>query len=467
VTTCPAVLARRGWSGLVVAAAGLAGLTAPLASHRTAVSLASVALLYLVPVVAVAVIGGVWPALAAAVAADLLVNFYFIPPYHTFAVETGDQVIALVVYVLVAAAVSIAVEIAARQRESAARRGAEAALLARATAEPVSEQSLTRLLDHVRETFGMTAVALLESGPTGEHPVAVVGPVPAGRPVLFAPAGSGLRLAGWGPDIFAEDRRALERLATAAARTLEAQRLADQAAHARDLAEIDRVRSALLAAVGHDLRTPLAATKAAVSSLRQPDLDLPPDATAELLATIEESTDRLDALVENLLSMSRLQAGVLSVDLQPVALDAVVGQALLHTPPGETTVEVDIPDDLPLICADSGLLERVVANLVANAQTASPPGQPIWLRGHTDPEGVHLEVIDRGPGVPQGDRHRIFEPFQRLHDRSTTVGLGLGLAIARGFVEAMHGTISPTETAGGGLTMTVTIPAAAIDERRP
>jgi two-component system sensor histidine kinase KdpD len=267
--------------------------------------------------------------------------------------------------------------------------------------------------------------------------------------------------------VFAEDRRTLHRLATAAARTLEGQRLADQAARARELAEIDRVRSALLAAVGHDLRTPLAGIKAAVSSLRQPDLDLPPGATAELLATIEESADRLDALVDNLLSMSRLQAGVLSVDLQPVALDAVVAQALLHLAPGSTAVEVDIPDNLPLVDADPGLLERVVANLIANAQAVSPDGKSIRLRGHSDSHGVRLDVIDHGPGVADADRDRIFEPFQRLHDRTTTAGLGLGLAIARGFTDAMHATIVPTDTPGGGLTMTVTLAAATVPATVP
>jgi two-component system sensor histidine kinase KdpD len=456
--------APRGWAGVAVAVAGLAGLTALLVRTGPTLSLASIGLLYLVPVVAAAVIGGVRPALVAAVAADLLVNFFFIPPYHTLVVENRDQAIVLVVYVGVAAAVSVAVEVAARQRAHAARREAEAAVLAHATAQPVTDKSLTRLLDQVRDTFAMTAVALLESGPTGEHPVATVGQPPATRPVLSAPAGNGLRLAAWGPDIFAEDQRTLHRLAAAAARTLEAQRLSDEAQHARGLAEVDRVRAALLAAVGHDLRTPLAAAKAAVSSLRQPDLDLPADARAELLATVEEATDRLAALVDNLLSMSRLQAGVLSVDLRPVALDGVIGQALLHVEPTGPLVDVDVPDDLPLIYADPGLLERVVANLVANARAASPPGRPIRLHGHTDGTGtVHLHVVDHGPGVSEADRDRIFQPFQRLHDR-TTAGLGLGLAIARGFADAMHATITPTGTPGGGLTMTLTLPKATLPD---
>jgi two-component system sensor histidine kinase KdpD len=198
-----------------------------------------------------------------------------------------------------------------------------------------------------------------------------------------------------------------------------------------------------------------------VSGLRQPDLHLTTQARAELLATIEESTDRLDALVDNLLSMSRLQAGVLSVHPEPVALDAVVGHALLHTPPGAALVHVDIPDDLPLVCADPGLLERVVANLVANAQAVSPHDQPILVDGHADGDRVWLSVVDRGPGIPEADRDRVFEPFQRLHDRTTAVGLGLGLAIARGFIRAMGGSIAPHHTPGGGLTMTIGIPTAS------
>jgi two-component system sensor histidine kinase KdpD len=169
---------------------------------------------------------------------------------------------------------------------------------------------------------------------------------------LVVDASAGLRLAAWGPPVFAEDRGTLSRLAAAAARLRENQRLADEAARARELAEIDRLRAALLNAVGHDLRTPLVGIKAAVSSLRQPDIDWAPADRAELLATVEESTARLVALVENLLSLSRLQAGVLSADPRPIAVDAVVAEALLHTagPAGHPTpaahrgVGTQVPD---------------------------------------------------------------------------------------------------------------------------
>ena len=446
--------------GAALTAAGLAGLTAGLVPARASLSLASVVLLYLSFVVVVAVFGGVWLALGAALASDVLVNFFFVPPYHTLTVESRDHVITLVVFVAVATTVSAAVDLAVRQRAEAARSGVEAALLARITAAPVGEGSVTTLLEHVRDTFGMTGAALIERDDGAERVVAHVGAPPSASPALSVAAGEGLRLVADGPQLFAPDQRFLARLAAAAARTLQAERLALQAAHARELAEVDRLRAALLAAVGHDLRTPLASIKAAASGLRDPDIDLAPGQQAELLATVEESADRMGALVENLLAMSRLQAGVLSADLRAVALDEVVAAALLHSPTADAAVEVDVPDDLPLVRADPGLLERVIANLVANAHRASGEAHPIRLVGRPVGDRLELRVIDHGPGVPAADRDRIFAPFQRLDDHTADGGLGLGLAIARGFTEAMNGTISPSETPGGGLTMTVTLAAA-------
>jgi K+-sensing histidine kinase KdpD len=448
---------RRAGIGAAVAVAGLAAATVALVPARSHVSLASVVLLYLVPVLVAAAAGGSGPAVAAAVAADVLVNYFFIPPFHTLSVETGDNIVVLVVYVGVAVAVSLAVDLAARHRATAARRDAEAALLAGASTQPIEQASLTRLLEQVRSTYRMVTVALSEDRRTIEQ----VGPPPQGEPALSVAAGEGLRLLGWGPRLFAEDRRALARLASAAARTLETQRLAGQAARAEELATIDRVRAALLGAVGHDLRTPLAGIKAAVSSLRQPDIDFSPADRAELLATVEESTDRLTTVVDNLLSLSRLEAGVLSVDARPAALDAVVANALLNTDTGGVEVWVDVPDDLPLALADPGLLERVTANLLANACFATPPGRPILIRGRAHDDELRLEIIDHGPGLAADDRERVFAPFQRLDDHSGS-GLGLGLAIARGFTEAQGGTLTPSDTDGGGLTMTVALPTARV-----
>ncbi|HWS57201.1 MAG TPA: ATP-binding protein, partial [Actinotalea sp.] len=290
-------------------------------------------------------------------------------------------------------------------------------------------------------------------------PLGIAGSAGSGRPSISVPAGEGLVLVAHGPTLFGEDRALLSRLATAAARAWEAQQLMEEAARARDLAAADRVRSALLAAVGHDLRTPLAGIKAAVSSLRADDVEWSPAEEAELLATIEQGADRLDALIANLLDLSRLQTGSLAVRAVPLAVDEVVARALLHE--READVAIEIPDDLPLVLSDPGLLERVVANVVDNARRYSPPGQPVRIRASVRGAVVVLEVVDHGPGVPEGDWSRLFVPFQRLDDRSAEAHVGLGLAIAQGFAEAMGAAIAPTRTPGGGLTMTLTLPLAA------
>jgi K+-sensing histidine kinase KdpD len=221
------------------------------------------------------------------------------------------------------------------------------------------------------------------------------------------------------------------------------QRLAAQA-------EVDRLRTALLAAVGHDLRTPLAGIKAAASSLRQRDVAWSPADTAEFLATIEESADELDAVVANLLDMSRLRAGVLSVSVLPTAVEEVVGRAVRGA-----DVTLDVPDGLPLVAADPGLLERVLANLVANARRHAA-GSAVRVEARRAGDRVALAVVDAGPGIDPAQHERVFAPFQRLDDRRT--GIGLGLAIARGFTTAMGGTLEPAPTPGGGLTMTIALP---------
>ncbi|MGI5239479.1 sensor histidine kinase [Dactylosporangium sp. CA-139066] len=445
---------RRAWTGAAVAVAGLAVATAVLEPLRGDLSLASVALLYLVPVAAAAAVGGLWPALGAAVGADALVNFFFVPPYHTLAVASTDNAIVLVVYVVVAAAVAVAMDVVARQRAAVARRDVESRLLAQLTAAPAAGDALAGILAQVRDAYRMDAVALVEH----DRAVAAVGEVPGGDPALRMPAAAGVHLDAWGPPVQPEERRTLGRLAAAAARLHERQRLADDAARARELAEIDRLRTALLDAVSHDLRTPLAGIKAAASSLRQADVQWSEQDRDDLLATIEDATDRMTALVENLLSLSRLRAGVLSATPEPTALDAVAAEVVLHLPDREHNrgrVAVDVPDDLPLAHADPGLLERVVANLVANALAAAPR---VRITGERAGDRVRLVVADNGPGVPPADRPGLFEPFQRRGDRGGT-GLGLGLAIVRGFTEAMGGTVTPSETPGGGLTMTVELPA--------
>ena len=442
----------RRWGGIAVAGVGLPTATAVLVELRAQLALESVLLLYLLAVVLVAVVGGVLPAVIAAILSVLLANYYFTPPFHTLFVEQRDSVIALIVFVVVALTVSITVDLAARRRAAAVRSRLEAEMLARLASQPVTDQSLTGVLEEVRHTFAMTSVALLVRRGEEDEIGALVGPPLAGRPAITAYAGPGLRLVAEGPELFAEDRSLLNRLAATAARAWDGQQLAGQA---RGLAEVDRLRTALLAAVGHDLRTPLAGIKAAVSSLRQQDVTWTDAEQAELHATIEESADRLDDLIANLLAMSRLQAGALSVHVVATAVDEVVARALIHIHAGD--IHVDVPDNLPPALIDPGLLERVVANLVDNARRHSPPGTPVQVSAEADPPSMVLRVSDAGPGVATEDQDRMFAPFQRLDDRTTGGGVGLGLALARGFTEAMGGTIVPSETPGGGLTMTLTL----------
>ncbi len=258
--------------------------------------------------------------------------------------------------------------------------------------------------------------------------------------------------------------RLLDGFAAQAAAALDRDRLRTQAAQAEALAEGNRMRTALLAAVSHDLRTPLASIKASVSSLRQTDVQWTPADEAALLATIEQGADRLDALIGNLLDMSRLSTGSLQPFLRPTSIDEVAPVALRGLDAGGS-VRLRVPDRLPLVRTDPGLLERVLANLFANALAYSPPGRPPVMRARQTGDSVILEITDHGPGVPDALKERMFEPFERLdasrrEARTTGNGVGLGLAVVKGFLDTMGGSVAAADTAGGGLTIRVTLPAA-------
>ena len=227
---------------------------------------------------------------------------------------------------------------------------------------------------------------------------------------------------------------------------------------ARRVTEADRMRAALLATLGHDLRSPLAAAKAAVSGLRSADLPLTADDRGELLAAADESLDQLARLAAGLLDMSRLQAGKPSVFLRPAVLRDIVERAVDNV--GPRSVTVCVPAGLPEVVADPELMERVIVNLARNALRYSPPGTPPLLTARANGGRVELRVIDRGPGIPAAERDRAFLPFQRLGDTSASPGVGLGLTLSRGLTEAMGGTLDPHETPGGGLTMVISLPAA-------
>jgi two-component system, OmpR family, sensor histidine kinase KdpD len=455
---------RRQLAGAVLAVAGLPALTAVVAAQRQHLNLSDDLLLYLVAVVAVTIVGGFWPAVLAAVAACLLLNWYFTEPLHTFTIGEPKNLLALVLFVTVAVAVSSFVHLSANRQAQAARSAKEAAsLLSLAQTVLGGADTPADVLDHLTSTHGGHAELLERSG---------------GRWIKVAesgtadPAATRIRFEAR-PDLALEvsgqrssaTTSLLAGFTAQAVAALDRARLRTQAAQAEALAEGNRMRTALLAAVSHDLRTPLASIKASVSSLRQTDVAWTPEDEADLLATVEENADRLDALIGNLLDMSRLQTGSLAPFLRPTAVDEVAPVALRGLDDADQ-MRMMVPEGLPLVKADPGLLERVLANLFSNALRHSAPGDPPALvarevSGDGGQGRVVIEVIDHGPGVPDEAKERIFEPFQRLDDKIP--GVGLGLSVAKGFTEAMGGTIEAVDTPHGGLTMRVKLLAATSD----
>ncbi|MEU4088835.1 sensor histidine kinase [Streptomyces aureus] len=429
--------------------------------------LANDMLLFLAVTVAAALLGGLLPALASAAFGSLLLNYFYTPPLHRLTVADPKNIVAIVVFVGVAVSVASVVDLAARRTHQAARLRAESEILSFLAGSVLrGETSLEALLERVRETFGMESVALLErAGDVDPWTCAgSAGPSPAARPEdadVDMPVGDHTALALTGRVLPASDRRVLAAFAAQAVVVLDRQRLQFEADQAKELAEGNRIRTALLAAVSHDLRTPLAGIKAAVSSLRSDDVAWSDEDRAELLEGIEDGADRLDHLVGNLLDMSRLQTGTVTPLFREIDLDEVVPMALLGVPEG--SVDLDIPESLPMVAVDSGLLERAVANLVENAVKYSPPDERVLVAASAMADRVEVRVVDRGPGVPDEAKDRIFAPFQRYGDAPRGTGVGLGLAVARGFAEAMGGTLNAEDTPGGGLTMVLTV--RAVDHR--
>jgi two-component system sensor histidine kinase KdpD len=476
----PGLTVRRRLLGVLAAVTLLPLLTAALAHERADVNLTSDTLAFLVVVVAVALVGGLPPALLAAAGGSLLLNYYFIPPIHRLTIAEGNNLLALLAFVTVAVMVSSVVHRAARKTSQATRAAAEAEMLSTLARGVLrGGQAVPALLAQVREMFSLSSVALLERAADGDEStaqgthrggwevVSSVGPDPCQRPEdadTDLPVSEDLALVLKGRPLPAADRRLLAAFATQAAVALRQWRLTEAVAEAGPLAEADRTRRALLAAVSHDLRSPLASASAAVANLRSDEVRWTFGERVELLATAQESLDRLARLVENLLDMSRLQAGSLSVFPAPVGLDDVVPSALRDLGAAGHDVVVGVPDDLPLAYADPALLERVIVNLLSNAARYAPPGCPPVITGSALGDRVEIRVIDRGPGLPAQDRELVFAPFQRLGDTDNDSGIGLGLAISRGLTEAMGGTLTPEDTPGGGLTMVVTLPSATDDQ---
>jgi two-component system, OmpR family, sensor histidine kinase KdpD len=441
------VSGRRVVLGWALVVPGLPVLTAVLLNVAGGTSRTSLAtMLFLSLAVVAALVGGRWPGVAAAVTGALLLNYFFIPPLHTLDVASGLDLCALLVFTLTAVAVAAVVDAAARGRADARVAEHEAATLAMLNRQVLGgEYDVPRLLELARDTFGAMSAELVTEEPR---------PLDVEQPSVVVPAGAGGWLVLRGAELGERERSVAAAFASHVGVLREREELARQSMAAQQLEAGNRTRTALLAAVSHDLRTPLAGLRSAAETLRVHDQRLGPVERGELLTAMDLSIARLTAMVSDLLDMSRLQTGAVLPIADEVPLGEVVRRALAGLD-GAERVHVG---ELPTAYVDEGLLERVVANLVGNALRYSDAVEVegTGLGEHTT--RVELRVVDHGPGVEPGERPRMFEPFQRQGDAGT--GVGLGLAVARGLTEAQGGTLEAKETPGGGLTMVLDLPGA-------
>jgi two-component system sensor histidine kinase KdpD len=440
-------------------------ITLVLAQLRTSLTLPSDLLVFLLGVVVVAALGGFVPALVCAVSSFLFANWYFTPPYYEFTIAEGENLLALVIFLLVGGVVSLLVATASRRTFEAAQARAEAETLAALSGTlAAAADPLPQLVAQVQAAFEADSVAVLAR--TAESSWTVVAGA-GSAPALTDPDLADLAVPLYhdhvlvlaGEALGPEDLEILRAFAGQVTIAVQQRALRADAARVEGLQEANELRTALLAAVSHDLRTPLSSIKASVSSLLQRDVDFTPGATQELLETIDEGADRLNHLIGNLLDMSRLQTGALQLVMRSVALEEVVPAALAGLSDADR-VDADVPETLPRVEADAALLERALANVIENALAWSPPPSRVRVEACVVDTRVQLRVVDRGPGIPRGHREQVFQPFQRLGDNSNDGGVGLGLAVARGFVDAMGGELSVEDTPGGGTTMIVELELA-------
>jgi two-component system sensor histidine kinase KdpD len=462
-------------AGYAVALGGTAAATAALLALRQDVSTTNVVLVYLVVVVAAAANGGLGPGATAAGLGFLAFDLLFLPPYGHVKVHDRQDYVSLAVYLLIALVTSILVSTRERRQAQAERRERETRTLYELSSRLLVHDSLEATLElvaaTVRSLFGLEGCAVLLAGEDGrQRPVAVDGEVgedPARRGLTVplrtsgAPVGAIVLVAGDARPLRLDEqeRRVLHAFANQAALAVERDRQQEERARARALAETDRLRTALLNSVSHDLRTPLSSIKASASSLLDPGVDWGPQQRREFLETIDQETDRLTRLVHNLLDMSRIEVGALDPRLVETALPDVTGPVVrLARSKTSQPIEADIPDDLPAVLVDPVRLDQVLTNLLDNARRYAG-GEPVTVQGRAADGRVELRVVDHGPGIPEAERERVFDQFYRLrrNGRTPPDGTGMGLAISRGIVEALGGTIRVEETPGGGATFVVSL----------
>ena len=477
---------RRRTAGYAIAVVGPAGLVLALLPFRDELQSITVGFGFLIVVIAAASVGRFGPGILASILGFVAFNFFFIPPYGTFRVDRAEHVVALFVFLGISVLISALLASAVDRADAAESREAELRTLQDLSRDLVvqgpGEETYGALLAHLVDDFSFDAgalflheeaVGLVEKLSVGAPPGSLSAswnPADPGRPPERLPLSVGNRnlglivLAGSRPPLSASESRVLRAVCDQLALVLERDRLLRTATDAEIFRQTDRVRRGMLAAVSHDLRSPLAAIKASVTDLMDPEVERTDAQRADVLRTIDTETDRLDTLVANLLDMSRLEAGVLqarpeSVDLAELAT-AEIDSACARWPAIHIAAEID--HDHTMAEADPVFVTRVLSNLLDNAaKAATRMGRSdVEVRIGRHAGGVAVRVIDHGDGLDPVAREQLFYPFYRLDERTSKLGPGLGLAIAKGFVDVMGGELWVEDTPGGGATFAFSLPAA-------
>jgi len=466
--------ARRTVAGVAVALAGtgLATVVASIPAHRgTAVP----ALLFLLAVVAAAVVGHLWPALAAAAISFVGLDYFFTPPTHTFVVGKAEDLVALAIFLVVAVAVSAAISAALEQRVRAEFRERQVRALYQVTARLLSGTDLDTVLAELagvfRTLYGLRwcRVVLLDatgapreralSGMVDDDEFRSV-PLTAGRRQVGR-----IEMGGGAPGgIGNAEAEVLTTFAGQLALAVERARLGEEADEARLEAQVSRTRAALFSSVTHDLRTPLSSIMASATSLLEEGVPFSEEQRRELLRTILEESERLNRLVANLMDLSRLRAGALTPSVEPVALEDLASSVLRRLGPlvEGRTIRVTVRDDVPAVPVDVVQMDQVLTNLIENAARFSPPRSAIGIAAVRWQDMVEVRVADRGPGIPPADRGLVFEEFYRRDIEGYRGGTGLGLSIAQAIVTAHGGTMWVEDTPSGGATIGFRLPLARI-----
>jgi two-component system sensor histidine kinase KdpD len=452
-------------AGVAAGALAVAVVTAAIAVLDNAVPVLSLGALYVFAVLPIALVWGTAHAVLVAVASMLAFNFFFLPPVHTFTLADRGNWLALLVYVVTAIVVGTLAARARRRRAEAEQRDLESSLLADIAVDLLRGTKLVDELGRIEErtalVLGVSTVRISLGGPVSErsgeapHRLSV-----DGREIgtLYTPEAEEPALP--------IQRRFLPALASLLAVTRERERLASEAYEAEALRRSDTIKTAVIQAVSHDLRTPLATIEQALDGLQSRELALTDKDRAELLETIRAEHSRLKRLVENLLDLSRLQAGAAETSPELWTADELLAQAVGELRESERVV-VSTRPDLPPVTVDAIQVQRALVNVLENALRLSPPDEAVHVRVSATRKELLIRVTDRGPGIPEREQEHIFEPFHRVAGQPDQRGAGLGLAIARGFTEANGGRLWLESRAGQGASFVLALPAVELPAEVP